>query len=491
MLRRLRPTGCVVILAPMKALLIALAGLLLAVCASQLPAHETLLALSSPPPKPGRPLARPPAVPASFVLIVLDDVGPSEMARLPTLDALADQGTSFEWAYAWPLCSLTRAAMMLGRYPRREGIGDNELAAMPAGNAELPLERNAIGEVFAPTYQTGYFGKWHLGRPPIDTGESMGLSATDQARIQAPLGPLIVGGFEFGGAIIPDVPNAGQPMAEGFYKWWQGNAWRLAITIGPYANDVVRDSFLAWWPAEPEPRYAWLCFPLAHAGKLGAYEIPPGGTDQATTRGDFEEGVAYLDQAIQDVLDAVDLETTFVVVTSDNGTPDDARPEGLPSGFWKGTCFEGGVHVPLIVAGPGVGQGVSTDRLVSLVDLPATMAELAGLALTPGFEDSRSFANALGTTWTGTMPRDFVFMERYGAADERCIVEKPSMIGQVQVRLKVRWFDPDAGGPLAEEAIVYDLIDDPTEQEHAALSTLPPQIRNRLLAELASIPARQ
>lgn len=428
----------------------------------------------------------------SVVVIIMDDVGPTESAIMPSLfgpEGLASKGMNFTQAYAWPVCSPTRVAMMTGRYPRQEGIGDLTMAAMPAGNNELRLSLNSMGEVFAPHWATGYFGKWHLGRPPIDTGEVMGLSAIEQSRIQAPLGPLAMG-FEFEGALIPDVPNSGQPLAEGFYKWWKGDAYRLAINIGTYANDAVESSFLDWWVDEEEAKMAWLSFPCAH-GTGAIFEIPPGGTDQLTLRGDYEECVRYLDASIARVLAEIDLETTYVVVTSDNGTPDEGRPEGLPTGFWKGTTFQGGVNVPLIVAGPGVTEGGTSDRVVSLVDLPATMIEVAGAVPMPGMDDSKSFADELGT-WTGTPARDFVFTERYSSTyDDQAIIEKQSIIGQLPVRLKLRRIDPDGAGPIASEDIVYDLIDDPTEQEHAPISALPPQIRNRLLAELASVPPRQ
>ena len=434
-----------------------------------------------------------PVTTPSVVVMILDDVGVTENALLPSLfgpNGLASQGASFAQAYSWPICSPTRLAMLLGRYPRREGIGDLTMTAMSANGDTLKLCTNTLAEAFAPSWATGEFGKWHLGRAPVDTGELMGLSALQEARIQAPLGPL-VHGFEFEAAQIPDVPSSGL-QADGFYKWWRGERGRLQLELNnTYATDAVEDAFLSWWSTETSPRFAWIGWPNAHDSGPGLFEIPPGGTDQPTVRGDYEECVRYLDIQIAAALASINLANTYVVVVSDNGTPDEARPLGTPSGYWKFTTFQGGVHVPLVIAGPGIADGIVSNRLVSVADLPATIAEIAGVVLGPGFDDSLSFANTLGG-WVGTPPRSFVFSERYSATyDDQAVLECPSLIGMIQVQLKLRRVDPDGAGPEPSADLVYDILGDPGEQHPQAPSTLPPQIRNRLLGELASLPVRQ
>lgn len=417
--------------------------------------------------------ARVPPPPLSVVLILLDDVGPSEAALLPSLfgaEGLASKGVSFTRCTAWPVCSPTRYAMLTGRYPRREGIGDLQMAAMPMPGPTtkgVALERNTIAEVFAPSYQTAYFGKWHLGRPELETGLLMGLSALEQARVSAPVAPFVAG-FEYAAEVNPDVPNSGL-MASSHYDWWSGTAGSLQLS-GTYTVDAQREAFLEWWASTSGARMAWLSWSAAHS----PYDVPPGGTLQGTPRLAFEQAVAYADMALADVLAAIDLETTYVLVTSDNGTPDDARPEGTPAGRWKFTTWEGGISVPLVIAGPGIGPGTSS-RLVSLVDLPATLAELVGLELTPGFEDSCSFADELGA-WVGEPARAFTFSERYSVSyDDQTVRENAWALRRV---------DPDGpGGPMESvDAFLTVPGDQPLQ---------PPQsVKDRLLAELATIPPR-
>ena len=73
------------------------------------------------------------------------------------------------------------------------------------------------------------------------------------------------------------------------------------------------------------------------------------------------------------------LARTNVLFAGDNGTPPEVTvPPFLPT-HAKGTPYDGSVHVPLIAAGPAVAGGRDEPALVSLVDVFATVAELAGI----------------------------------------------------------------------------------------------------------------
>ena len=78
---------------------------------------------------------------------------------------------------------------------------------------------------------------------------------------------------------------------------------------------------------------------------------------------------------------------TIVFFIGDNGTETDATDAPFARRHAKGTLYEGGINVPLIVFGPGVERG-ECSALVSSTDLFATLAELAGVVSTA--EDSVS-----------------------------------------------------------------------------------------------------
>lgn len=409
----------------------------------------------------------------SVVVIVLDDVGRDEVypaaSFTPTMERFASQGVRFERAYSWPVCSPTRYALTFGRLPRRDGIGDVINAIDPQVSPSPPPSRGlvSLAEVFALTHETALFGKWHLGRAGL-AGEMD----------QPGSGPLCQG-FERWRAGMPNGASRGAP-GETHYLWNRVEDGD-SFTDNVYATRAQYEAFVDWWTTTCGSRFAWLGFAAAHP----PYDPPPGLGLLATERENYQQMIAYVDQeALARVAGVIDLTDTYVVIVGDNGTPEDARPPGSPANHSKGTVFEGGIRVPLVIAGPGITPGVVSDRLVSLVDLPATILELAGKPVPAGrFEDSRSFADELSSMLTGSHPRDSVFTERYtGGQDEMAVVER---------RWKLRRLDPDGPqGPLGYRDEIYDLENDPLEA-----SPIPPGTGFdaefvRLRAELSSIPPR-
>ena len=74
---------------------------------------------------------------------------------------------------------------------------------------------------------------------------------------------------------------------------------------------------------------------------------------------------------------------TTVILVSDNGTPPESISPPWPAGHAKGSIFEGGIRVPLIIRSPLVVQpGREVRALVNTTDLFATVAELAGMDVT-------------------------------------------------------------------------------------------------------------
>ena len=105
----------------------------------------------------------------NVVYFLVDDLGRADCGfmgckdiRTPNIDKLAGAGAKLEDFYVQPVCSPTRAALMTGRYPMRHGLQVG--VVKPWAKYGLPLnERTIADDLQAAGYETGIFGKWHLG----------------------------------------------------------------------------------------------------------------------------------------------------------------------------------------------------------------------------------------------------------------------------------------------------------------------------------------
>lgn len=414
--------------------------------------------------------------PPNVLVILLDDVGHPERQRLTFMDALAAQGYEFTRAYCpGPVCATTRLAMQTGMWPRRLSVGELELNPhVNAGQERIPFAVRFLPELLAPTHDAMLFGKWHGGRALL-FGEMNQVTSGPYCqgwgwRAGVPAGPLQAGGT-------------------GHYNWYRVENGDGFLSV-EYTTDAIVSEFNAWLGAQTGPWLAWFAPNAPHS----PYDPAPGHLD-LSDRENYEGAIDYLNQQILAILAALP-ENTIVVATCDNGTPPDVPAPGYLPGSCKFTLQECGIRVPLVMAGPGIQHGVS-DRMVSLLDLPATVAELLGVKIRRGFEDSRSFADTLGP-WLGGAPRDFVFAERYSASvDLQTVVERQTetrflnMQEVMATRWKLRREDADGSGPLPSVDLYFELISDPMELAPVPFTAIPSGVRTRLLAELASLPPRQ
>lgn len=116
----------------------------------------------------------------NFVVVLQDDVGYTDWgcfggvyAETPVLDKLAAEGVRMTDFYAaMPLCSPTRAALLTGRLPIRNGFYQDAIFGRNAVASEfvdggLPLNETTVAELLRrSSYRTGTFGKQHYGFQP-------------------------------------------------------------------------------------------------------------------------------------------------------------------------------------------------------------------------------------------------------------------------------------------------------------------------------------
>lgn len=286
----------------------------------------------------------------------------SEFIHTPNLDRLARAGTRFSDFYAAsPRCTPTRAALVTGKSPaqlrmtfvneggRESVVNAGDKVAAPIAITELPrgIETMA-GLLKRAGYATAHFGKWHLGRvnPRV-----YGFEENDGANNN-------------GGPDNVESPNPKQCYA--IAKLGMDFLARQAQARRPFLLQVSQYPCRGPDTALPETVEAV-------KRRLG-------------TRMDFQRiGVAAGDEEIDrtigmllEKIRELDLaKNTYVIYTADHGAQGRNANGALTSG--KGTVWEGGLRVPLLVAGPGVRPGAFSHVRTSTVDLLPTVAELAGV----------------------------------------------------------------------------------------------------------------
>lgn len=264
-------------------------------------------------------------------VIVLDDIGHEflDAAQTPVIDALAAEGILFTQAWAYPLCSAARAALVTGRHGFRTGIGT--AIKHDQTSVGLPLDEVTIAELLPEPCET--YGKWHLGPRPSDP--------TDQ-------------GFDlYSGCRW----NLGQQGGTGYYKYVKTVGGVDAIHKAYATTDTTDDAL------QSTASFRLVSYHAAHT----PFQPPPGSGGGTS----YELGIQtleFLDREIGRLLADYD---GYVFLFSDNGS--------IPQmGGNKFTLLEGGIRVPFLIHGPGIVPAVRDD-LVSIVDVVATVAEMRGV----------------------------------------------------------------------------------------------------------------
>jgi arylsulfatase A-like enzyme len=342
----------------------------------------------------------------NVILVLVDDMGWTDLGcfgsgfyQTPHIDRLASRGMRFTHAYAaCTVCSPTRASLMTGKYPPRVNITDwipghkrpKAKLRVPEIDLQLALEETTIAEVLKEAgYATASVGKWHLGGP----------------------------------AFFPD--RQGFDLNAGGYDKGQPPSYFSPYRI-PTLQDGEKDEYLTDRLSREAVRFIeankdrpfFLYFPhyAVHTPLMGKKEVVekyrararPGAGQSNAVYASMVESVDDGMGLILSKLDELKIEDrTVVIFTSDNGgLLRSTSNEPLRAG--KGSAYEGGVRVPLIVRWPGVAApGSVCEAPVISPDLFATIAEIAGAKGVPAGTDGESLVPLLRRT--GGLRREAVY----------------------------------------------------------------------------------
>ena len=344
----------------------------------------------------------------NIILVMTDDQGMGDLSCLgnpvlktPNLDRFYGISTRFTEFHVSPTCSPTRASIMSGRHEFRNGVTHTirERERMALSTTTIAQVLNGAG------YETGIFGKWHLGDEDAYQPYNRGFTET-----------FIHGaggiGQSYEGSCADFPPN--QVKETRYFDNAILHNDTVVETKG-FCTDVFFQGALGWIKKQHDSKTPYFAYitPNAPHGPMIAPEkyrqrwLDLGYDENTAGRYGMIENIDHNFGLLMKKLDDWNAwENTLVIFMTDNGQAgrsgklNGKNVTHYTSGFktGKGSPYEGGTHVPAFWRWKGVlGEGVDINALVAHIDIFKTFSDLAGTKIPDGIQqiDGRSMTPLL------------------------------------------------------------------------------------------------
>ncbi|MGD8500421.1 MAG: sulfatase-like hydrolase/transferase [Phycisphaerales bacterium] len=401
----------------------------------------------------------------NIVFIMVDDLGKewiscygAEGVKTPNIDALAETGMRFENAYSMPQCTPSRATLLTGQYPWRNGwVNHWDVPRWGVGYFDWKLRPNMTFARIMKTagYVTAAVGKWQINDFRI-APDAMKKHGFDDWCMWT--------GYETGN------PPSGKRYWDAYINTPKDGSKTYPGEFGP---DIYTD-YLIRFMTDYEDRPMMLYFPMALThGPLVATPAEPNVETKAEKH---KAMVRYTDRLIGRLVRALEelriRDRTIIIFSTDNGSGGGhtGTRNGRKVRGGKAKKTENGVCAPFIVNCPGlVPEGIVTEALTDFTDLLPTFAELGGAEIPKDLKiDGMSIAPLL-LGEAKDSPRNWIMALGHGAArlDEKGVRGKVDFTERVirDKRYKV-WVNEER-----RISQLYDLRSDPFEVENLIEST--------------------
>ena len=324
--------------------------------------------------------------PPNILFVIADDMGKdatpnysegSEKPQMPTLEMLASSGITFDNMWAYPVCSPTRASIITGKLGYHNGVLEVE--------QDISLSEETLHDFIKTqsngTYDTALIGKWHLSNNITD--------------------PNTMGIDHFSGVLGGSVSS---------YTNWKEVINGIRVDNTTYTTTAFSNRAIEWIGSREKPWFLWLAYNAPHTpfhlaptnlhqqGSLPSDDV----SIETNPLPYYFSAIEALDKELGRVIAAIPngLDNTIVIFLGDNGTPSQVIQTPYRPRRAKGSIYQGGINVPMVIAGAGVSRkGVREAALIQSTDLFTTIAQMAGGEITAK-HNSRSFYSLIGNANT-------------------------------------------------------------------------------------------
>lgn len=301
----------------------------------------------------------------NFVLIFADDLGYSDLSSFgatrhttPHLDRMAAEGIRLTDFYvSMPFCGPSRATLMTGRYPFRNGLVTNPSPDLGRNTVGLPPSEITIAEALGPLgYATAAIGKWHMGHVEEFLPRRQGFD-------------------EYYGILYSNDMRPVQQVENESVVQYPVLQSELTRDYTQRAIDFIERN-------RDRPFFLYLPHPMPHKPLAASEDFYTPETPEDL----YSDVMRELDWSVGQILaklrDSGLDQSTFVFFTSDNGATFGGNNKPLRA--MKASSFDGGLRVPAIARWPGrIPPGQVSAEVVASIDIFPTFVQAAGGSL-PG-----------------------------------------------------------------------------------------------------------
>jgi arylsulfatase A-like enzyme len=329
--------------------------------------------------------------PPNFIVIFADDLGYGDLAcygsktnQTPNLDRMAAEGVRFTDFYVpMPFCAPSRASLLTGRYPFRNGVTGNPAPDSGINDVGLPPSETTIAEALKPPgYASICIGKWHLGHKPELMPRKQGFDEYYGILYSNDMRPV---------QLVHNESVAQYPVVQS----------SLTQDYTKHATDFMERN-------RDRPFFLYLPHAMPHKPLAASEEFYTPHTPDDL----YADVVRELDWSVGRVLEKVKQlgleDNTLVLFLSDNGPWFGGSTAGLRG--MKGATWDGGIRVPLIARWPGrISSGRVCKEVCASIDLFPTLCNLAGVKLPAALTIDGRDIFPLMTSASARSPHEAIF----------------------------------------------------------------------------------